>query len=115
MYLPESMVRKFKNVQQGTDASSSGGAAGDSSWLGELRQASVGFVKFDILDINKSVCSDFAAKVQHVSAIVMAAFREVHIAGGHVNKVSHSLTAQRSVLVLLVLVRLLLVCSGSSM
>jgi hypothetical protein len=96
MYLPESMVRKFKNVQQGTDASSSGGAAGDSSWLGELRQASVGFVKFDILDINKSVCSDFAAKVQHVSAIVMAAFREVHIAGGHVNKVSHSLAAQRS-------------------
>lgn len=50
-------------------------------------QGTVGFVKFDIKDINSADCVDPGKGIKEVAQVASMGFREVLIAGGHVNKV----------------------------
>lgn len=52
-------------------------------------QGTVGFVKFDIKDINSTACVDPEKGIREVAQVAMMGFREVLIAGGYVNKVQH--------------------------
>lgn len=52
-------------------------------------QGTVGFVKFDIKDINSSACANPENGIKEVAQVAMMGFREVLIAGGYVNKVTH--------------------------
>lgn len=51
-------------------------------------QGTVGFVKFDIKDINSAACADPSESIKEVAQVAMMGFREVVIAGGYVNKVT---------------------------
>lgn len=53
-------------------------------------QGTVGFVKFDIKDINSAACADPPKRIKEVAQVAMMGFREVLIAGGYVNKVTHA-------------------------
>lgn len=48
----------------------------------------MGFVKFEIRDINSSSCYDPESEIHALAQVAMMASREVLIAGGYVNKVS---------------------------
>lgn len=50
-------------------------------------QGTVGFVKFDVKDINSASCVDPVKGIKEVAQVATMGFREVLIAGGHVNKV----------------------------
>lgn len=52
-------------------------------------QGTVGFVKFDIKDMNSTACVDPEKRIREVAQVAMMGFREVLIAGGYVNKVKH--------------------------
>lgn len=51
-------------------------------------QGTVGFVKFDIKDINSKACDDPEKGIRQVAQVAMMGCREVLIAGGYVNKVN---------------------------
>lgn len=53
-----------------------------------LAQGTVGFVKFEIKDINSASCLEPEKQIRDVAQVAMLAIREVLIAGGYVNKVN---------------------------
>lgn len=55
-----------------------------------LAQGTVGFVKFDIRDINSVSCLEPENGIRDVAQVAMLAIREVLIAGGYVNKVNNT-------------------------
>lgn len=55
-----------------------------------LAQGTVGFVKFDIKDINSVSCPEPEDGIRDVAQVAMLAIREVLIAGGCVNKVNNT-------------------------
>ncbi|CAM9786487.1 unnamed protein product, partial [Ectocarpus sp. 6 AP-2014] len=77
-FIPSSVLDKMESVR---------GDAASGIALGELRQGTVGFVKFDIKDINSSTCANPEDGIKEVAQVAMMGFREVLIAGGYVNKV----------------------------
>lgn len=50
----------------------------------------MGFVKFEIMDINSAACHEPEKGIHAVAQVVLMAIREVLIAGGYVNKVPKS-------------------------
>lgn len=56
--------------------------------LFSLMQGTVGFVKFEIRDINSSQCHEQDEGIFDVAQVTLMAIREVLIAGGFVNKVN---------------------------
>ncbi|CAM9142315.1 unnamed protein product, partial [Ectocarpus sp. 13 AM-2016] len=77
-FISSSVLDKMESVR---------GDAASGIALGELRQGTVGFVKFDIKDINSSACANPENGIKEVAQVAMMGFREVLIAGGYVNKV----------------------------
>lgn len=52
-------------------------------------------MKFDIKDINSSSCADPAKGIKEVAQVATMGFREVLVAGGHVNKVRKRIPVPR--------------------